>query len=89
MSQTRNLTFSLISLFAFGALPAFAQSAEEKAKDTVNDGSRKVKKSAHRAGEALCTGTKAECAKKKAENRGEEAKDAAKDKAEELKDKAD
>ena len=89
MSTTRHRWFPLISLFALAALPGFAQTAGEKVKDTVNDGTRKVKKTVNRAGEELCTGTKAECAKKKLENRGNEAKDAVKDKAEEVKDKVD
>ena len=89
MSTHPRRWFSLIILFTLAALPGFAQTAGEKVKDTVNDGTRAVKKTVHRAGEALCTGTKAECAKQKVVNRGTEAKDAVKDKVEELKDKVD
>ncbi len=71
------------------SMPAFAQSAQESVKDTVNDAKRGVKKGANRVEEALCTGTRAECAAKKLKNRAEEATDAAKDKAVELKDKVD
>lgn len=89
MRNARNRLFSLISLVALAGAPVLAQTAGEKAKDTLNDGSRKVKKSMHRAGEALCTGTKAECAKKKLQHRVKEGKDAVEDKAEEIKDKVD
>lgn len=71
------------------SLPAFAQSAQESVKDTVNDAKRGVKKGANRVEETFCTGTKAECVGKKMKNRAEEAGDAAKDKAVEVKDKLD
>ncbi len=81
---------SLLGLMTLAlSLPAFAQSAQETVKDTVNDAKRGVKKGANRVEETLCTGTKAECAAKKVKNRAEEAGDAAKDKAIEVKDKLD
>lgn len=84
-----NKLISLLGLVALSAGPAFAQSTGEKVKDGVNDTGREIKKGGHRVEEALCTGTKAECAKEKMKNRGVEAKDATKDKATELKDKVD
>ncbi|PZR09371.1 MAG: hypothetical protein DI536_22590 [Archangium gephyra] len=80
----------LLGLLAMSlSLPAFAQSAGESIKDTANDAKRGVKKGANRVEETFCTGTKAECAAKKAKNRSEEASDAVKDKATEVKDKLD
>ena len=86
--KTNSKLISLLGLVALSS-PVYAQSVREKAKDTANDTGREIKKGGHRVEEALCTGTKAECAKQKAENRAIEAKDATKDKATELKDKVD
>ena len=74
---------------AMASVPAMAQSTVEKAKATGNDVKREVKKGVHRVGEALCTGTKAECAAEKAKHRVTETKDAVVDEAKEIKDKLD
>lgn len=85
----KNFRSSLLALLALAALPAFAQSTGEKVKDAANDTTRAVKKGVHRTTEALCVGTKAECAKKKLEHRVTETRDDVRDKAVELKDKVD
>ena len=82
-------TLSVLGLMALAAGPAFAQSTVEKAKADGNDVKREVKKDAHRVGEALCTGTKAECAEQKLKNRGTEAKDTVVDKTKAAKDTLD
>lgn len=72
------------------AVPVFAQqSTGEKVKDATNDGVRAVKKGTNRVKETLCTGTKAQCAGKKMQNRVNETKDDIHDKAVEVKDKVD
>ena len=43
----------------------------------------------HRVDEAACTGTNAECAKRKIEHRSEETKEVIKDKSTEMKNKVD
>ena len=48
---------------------------------------RETRKLAHRAGEALCTGTRADCAVRKVQHRASEAKDAVVDQAQALKDR--
>lgn len=82
-------TMSMLGLMALASTSAFAQSPVEKAKSTGNDVKREVKKDAHRVGEALCTGTKVECAAEKAKHRGTEAKDSVVDGANKAKDKVD
>ena len=82
-------TMSRLGLMALASTSAFAQSRVVKAKSTGNDVKREVKEDAHRVGEALCTGTKAECAAEKAKHRGTEAKDAVVDGAKKAKDKVD
>lgn len=70
--------------------PVWAEeTAGEKVEEKSNDLKRSVKKGAHQVEEAGCTGTKAECTKKKAMHRGEETKDKAGDKASEVKNKVD
>ena len=72
------------------ALPTFAQATiPEKAEATGNDAKRAVKKGANRVNEALCTGTKAECAAKKMKHRTTETKDAVVDGANKAVDKVD
>ncbi|MBK7863365.1 MAG: hypothetical protein IPJ65_33145 [Archangiaceae bacterium] len=82
-------TLKLCALLAMMGTPVLAQSTVEKAKSTGNDAKREVKKGAHRVGEELCMGTKAECASKKVKHRVEEGKDAVVDQAKETKDKVD
>ncbi len=80
----------LLALLSMVAVPALAEeTVPEKAKDATKDAVREVKKAGHRTSEALCTGTKAECERRKAGHRVTEVKDAAKDKVEETKDKLD
>jgi hypothetical protein len=78
----RNLNHSLnlLALLALAGASASAQTTAQKAKATGNDVKRAVKKDVHRVGEALCTGTKAECAEQKFKNRVTEAKDTVVDK---------
>lgn len=69
---------------------AFAtETLSEKAGAIKDDVNRDASKSMNRVDEATCTGTDAECAKEKIQNRGEEAKDYIKDKSSEIKNKAD
>ena len=75
-----NRTFIVLSLTSFIALPVFAETAGQTAKDTVNTVKRETKKAGHRIEEELCTGTKAECTMKKVKNRVEETKDEVQDK---------
>jgi hypothetical protein len=86
----RNLivTASLLGL-ALLSTPTLAQSATEKAKATGNDMKRGVNKGVDRTKEAFCTGTKAECAARKAKNHLNETKDEVVDKVNETKDKID
>jgi hypothetical protein len=71
------------------SFPVLAQSTTEKAKATGNDVKRAVKKGANRTKEALCVGTKAECAAQKARDRGHETRDEVVDGAKATKDKVD
>ena len=61
----------------------------EKAEATANDATRAVKKGAHRAQEAVCAESDAECLAEKAKHRAEEAKDYTKDKTKEIKNNID
>lgn len=61
----------------------------EKGEATSKDIKRDANKAVDRVEEATCTGTEAECAKRKIENRAEEAKDTIKDKSSEIKNKMD
>lgn len=83
----------IVSLFAAVALvsgTAFAdETYPEKAKEAGNEVKRQGRKTGNRAEEALCTGSKADCDKKKAKNRVNETKDKVSDEADELKDKVD
>jgi hypothetical protein len=72
---------------ALFSLPSSAQSATDKAKATGNDLKRGVNKGVDRTKEALCTGTKAECATQKAKDHLRETKDEVVDKVKETKDK--
>ena len=71
------------------AAPALAQTAGEKADAKANDAKRAVKKGANRVDEALCTGTKAECAAKKGKHRVTETKDEVVDGTKKAVDKVD
>ncbi len=82
-------TLTMLGLMALASASAYAQSPVEKAKSTGNDVKREVKEDAHRVGEALCTGTKAECAAEKAKHRTTETKDKVVDGAKKMKDKVD
>lgn len=68
---------------------ALAQTAPESAKATGKTVKREVKKDGNRVKEALCTGTKAECAARKGGHRVEETTDKVVDKVDQLKDKVD
>lgn len=81
---------TLLAAVALVSGSAFAgETYPEKGKSTANDVKRQGRKGVNRVEEALCTGTKAECAKGKAKNRAGETKDAVSDEANELKEKVD
>lgn len=61
----------------------------EKGEAASKDIKRDANKAVNRVDEATCTGTEAECAKGKIENRAGEAKDTVKDKSGEIKNKMD
>jgi hypothetical protein len=82
-------TLCVLGLMVLSAGAALAQSTVEKAKATGNDVKREVKKDAHRVAEALCTGSKAECAEQKLKHRGTEFKDTVVDKTKATKDTVD
>lgn len=84
-------TLPLLSLcVGLVSLPVLAEETTgEKVEAKTNDAKRSVTKGAHKTEEALCTGTKAECAKQKVEHRASEAKDTVGDKASEAKHKVD
>jgi len=80
----------LAAAFLITGATAYAdETIPEKGKATSKDVKRQGRKAVHRTEEALCTGTKAECAKEKAKNRVDEGTEAVKDEADELKQKAD
>jgi len=77
----------VLAIVGLTAGPALAQTAGDKVKESGNDVRREGRKGANRIDESLCTGTKAECAARKAKHRGEEGKDQVNDKATEVKDR--
>ncbi|MFT3843073.1 MAG: hypothetical protein QM723_39155 [Myxococcaceae bacterium] len=79
----------VMAIVGLTAGPAMAQTAGDKVKETGNDIKREGRKGANRVDESLCTGTKAECAARKAKHRGQETKDAVDDKATEVKDRVE
>ena len=84
--------FNLILILATGlffSTPYATETLPEKREATKNEIKRDANKAMHRVDETTCTGTDAECAKRKLENRGEETKDLIKDKSSEMKDKVD
>ena len=82
----------LLGLFLLTAAPQLARASEADVKSDVrsdaDDTKRGVKKAANRVDEAGCTGTKAECAKRKAKHRVQESTDKVGDKTTEAVDKA-
>jgi hypothetical protein len=91
MAMRSGSTVRLLGLFLLAAGPRVARASEADVKGDVrsdtNDVKRGAKKATHRVDEAGCTGTKAECAKRKGKHRVEEAKDKASDKTTEAVDK--
>jgi hypothetical protein len=81
-----------LSLLILAAAPRMARASEADVKGDVrsdaDDAKRGVKKGANRVDEAGCTGTKAECAKRKGKHRVTETKDKVGDKTTEAVDKA-
>lgn len=69
---------AVMASFIGGA--TFAQSGDEKAKEATKELKREAKKAGHRLEEAVCTGTRVDCAVKKAGHRIEETKDKVVDK---------
>ena len=65
------------------------ESVTEKTEAIKKDVKRDAHESMHRVDEAACTGTDAECAKRKIEHRSEETKEVIKDKSTEMKNKVD
>lgn len=79
----------VLAVVGLTAGPALAQTAGDKVKETGNDIRREGRKGANRVDESLCTGTKAECAARKAKHRAQETKDTVDDKATEVKDRVE
>lgn len=78
--MNRLIRSAAVTLAFVIAVPVLAQeTVPEKAEAAGNDVKRGVKKGADRVDEALCTGTKAECAGKKVKHRVNEKKDEAVD----------
>jgi hypothetical protein len=88
-TRTDLQTLSLLGLMLLGGSALAQQTAGEKVDAAGNGIKRTAKRGANRVKEAACTGTKAECAARKAGHRIEEGTDTVVDKAKELKDKAD
>ncbi|MDO8333525.1 MAG: YtxH domain-containing protein [Nitrosomonas sp.] len=83
---------NLLMIIILGLFISTAHATEtlpEKSETTKNDIKRDANKAIDRVDEATCTGTDAECAKRKIENRAEEGKDLIKDKSSEIKNKID
>jgi hypothetical protein len=82
----------ILGFFLLAAAPRLARASEADVKSDVrsdaDDTKRGVKKAANRVDEAGCTGTKAECAKRKGKHRVDETKDKVGDKTNEAVDKA-
>ncbi len=83
-----NLLLILVLGLFFSAAHA-TETLPEKSEATKNEIKRDANKAVNRVDEATCTGTDAECAKRKIENRAEEGKDIIKDKSSEMKNKVD
>jgi hypothetical protein len=83
------LLFGLIAAsFTFSNVHA-TETVTEKTEAVKKDIKRDAHESMHRVDESACTGTDAECAKRKAEHRTEETKEVIKDKSSETKNKVD
>jgi hypothetical protein len=78
----------LAQLGLIGAAQA-GETVGEKAQAAGNDAVRAVKKTVHRAEEAVCSEGDMKCLAEKAKHRAVEAKDYTKDKAQELKNEVD
>ena len=79
----------LLTLGLFFSIVNATETLPEKSEATKNEIKRDANKAMHRVDETTCTGTDAECAKRKLEKRGEETKYVIKDKSSEMKDKVD
>lgn len=82
-------TLIATTLLLVGTSAFAAESLSEKASAKAHDMKRGAKKAGHRAHEAVCMESDAECLARKGKNRAVEAKDAVKDKAIETKDAVD
>lgn len=85
MKLSNLLTILTLGLF-FSTVHA-TETLHEKGEATKNDIKRDANKAVDRVDEATCTGTDAECVKRKIENRAEEGKDLIEDKSSEIKNK--
>ena len=83
-----NLLLMLAMFLVFSTAYA-TETMTEKGEATSKDIKRDANKVINRVDEPTCTGTEAECAKRKIENRAGEAKDTVKDKSSEIKNKMD
>ena len=80
----------LLSVVCLSSPAVFAnETTGEKVDATAHDAKRAVKKSGHRAQEAMCAEGDAKCAGKKLKHRAQEGSDYTKDKAKEMKDQVD
>ena len=82
-------SLALMGVIGFAGGARADESLPEKAKAAGNDAARAVKKTMHRAEEAVCTQGDVKCLEQKAKHRLEEAKDYTKDKAAEIKNDVD
>lgn len=88
--MTRLIRSAVVALSLLAVPAAFAQqNVPEKVEEGARDVKRGTKKGAHRVEEALCTGTKAECAAMKGKNRVGETKDKVVDETKKAVDKVD
>lgn len=80
----------IIAILANFSLASFAEeTAVEKSKAKVDDLKRDVKRKAHRAEEKICTKSKMECAKLRAEHHAKETSEYMKDTSRKVKNKVD
>jgi hypothetical protein len=91
MSITNFSVLRLLGLCLMASGPTLARASESDVKADVrsdtDDAKRGVKKAAHRVDEAGCTGSKAECEKRKTTHRVDETKEHVSDKVHETSDR--
>ncbi len=81
--------FLMLVISLFFSTTQATETLSEKGQAVSKDIKRDADRSINRVEEVTCTGTDAECAKRRIENRAEEGKDFIKDKSSEMKNKID